>query len=213
MKEAKDRLERYEKYRKYMEENGLSQISITDPEARLMKSKNGFMVAYNVQTAVDLETHLIKDFQVANQPTDQGLWASTLSGIKAEKPEEEEEVSDKCLEEMKERALEGYFVRDPERNLVYCPGGEILRQKSIKKNGNIRYANKTACRRCPNRNKCYKGKNEWKEIDFPKEVTEKPCKTWMEEEGEGNENTQGKKKKKGRSGGGNERQIQPCGVF
>ena len=41
-------------------------------------------------------------------------------------------------EEMMARAKEGYFVRDPERNLVYCPNGEILRQKSIKKNGNIR---------------------------------------------------------------------------
>ena len=30
-------------------------------------------------------------------------------------------------EEMQERAKEGYFVRDPERNLVYCPNGEILR--------------------------------------------------------------------------------------
>lgn len=60
------------------------------------------------------------------------------------------------------RAKEGYFVRDPERELVYCPAGEILRQKCVKKNGNIRYANKTACRHCPFRNKCYKGRNEWK---------------------------------------------------
>ena len=34
-------------------------------------------------------------------------------------------------EEMQEKAKEGYFVRDPERNLVYCPAGEILRQKSM----------------------------------------------------------------------------------
>lgn len=38
-------------------------------------------------------------------------------------------------EQMKSRAEEGFFVRDPERNLVYCPQGEILRQKSIKKTG------------------------------------------------------------------------------
>lgn len=61
-------------------------------------------------------------------------------------------------EEMMTRAKEGYFVRDPERNLVYCPNGEIFRRKSIKKNGFIRYSNKNACRHCPNRNKCYKGK-------------------------------------------------------
>ena len=75
------------------------------------------------------------------------------------------EVLRKC----RKKAKEGYFVRDPERNLVYCPAGEILRQKSIKKNGNIRYANKNACKHCPNRNKCYKGKGEWKEIDFTKD--------------------------------------------
>lgn len=290
--EAKARLERYEGYRQYMEENGLSQISLTDPEARLMKSKNGFMVAYNVQTAVDSETHIIKDFQVTNHPTDQGLLESTLTGIKAKNPEEileatadkgyikeedlvgclengivphvilpdgqdtyelevtyeeaeideadkrsrkteeikkclhageipeayegvieeieviekrhfvhdeelekaESDPSNKSEEEMKAKAMEGYFVRDPERNLVYCPCGEILRQKSVKKNGNIRYANKTACRRCPNRNKCYKGKNEWKEIDFPKDILEKPCKTWLEE---GQEDMRVKEKKKG----------------
>ena len=86
-------------------------------------------------------------------------------------------------EEMINRAKEGYFVRDPERNIVYCPNGETLRQKCIKKNGYIRYANKNACRHCPNRNKCYKGKNEWKEIDFTKDCLEKPCKDWLKAEG------------------------------
>ena len=86
-------------------------------------------------------------------------------------------------EERMEKAKEGYFVRDPERNLVYCPAGEILRQKCIKKNGNIRYANKNACKHCKNRNKCYKGKNEWKEIDFTKDQLQKPCRDWLEAEG------------------------------
>lgn len=85
-------------------------------------------------------------------------------------------------EEMKRRAEEGYFVRDPERNLVYCPAGEILRQKWPKKNGNIRYANKNACRHCKNWNKYYKGKNEWKEIDFTKNCLEKPCRDWLKSE-------------------------------
>ncbi|MFI3213912.1 MAG: transposase [Eubacteriales bacterium] len=88
-------------------------------------------------------------------------------------------------EEMQAKAKEGYFVRDPERSLVYCPMGEILRQKYVKKNGNIRYANKNACKHCPNRNKCYKGKNEWKEIDFTKDTLEKPCKTWLETKEQG----------------------------
>ena len=34
-----------------------------------------------------------------------------------------------------------------------------------------------------NRNKCYKGKGEWKEIDFTKDNLEKPCKEWLKAEG------------------------------
>ena len=97
-------------------------------------------------------------------------------------------------EEMQEKAKEGYFVRDPERNLVYCPAGEILRQKCVKKNGNIRYANKNACRHCKNRNKCYKGKNEWKEIDFTKDQLQKPCNDWLKTEGKEPEKTKVKEK-------------------
>lgn len=276
LQEAQARLERYKQYRDYMEENGLSQLSITDADAKLMKSKNGFQVAYNVQTAVDSETHLIREFNMTNQVTDHGLMASTTDGIKqegeilhtvADRGYEDQEDMINCLEhgiiphvilpdgkdsyelelpyiesecdtssieeaelskclhsgeipdaykdviesievktvnrkvkdqdqesqpiqtpygtekEMIARAAEGYFVRDPERNLVYCPAGQILRQKSIKPNGNIRYANKSACRWCPNRNKCYKGKNEWKEIDFNKDTLEKPCRDWLKAEG------------------------------
>ena len=92
---------------------------------------------------------------------------------------------------------EGYFVRDPERNLVYCPVGEILRQKCIKKNGNIRYAKKNACKHCKNRNRCYKGKNTWKEIDFTKDNLEKPCKDWKEAERKETDKTEPRAKKKG----------------
>lgn len=278
LQEARERLKKYEGYQRVMEESGQSQMSLTDADAKLMKSRNGFVVAYNPQTAVDSETHLIRDFQMTNQVTDHGLLDSTLEGVReesegvieavADKGYESEEDMVKCLEdgiiphvitgdgkdgyeleityeeaddvnaestdaedlkkalhagvipeaygdaitdievkevrrkvsdgeetkepvksiygpaeEMMERAKEGYFVRDPERNLVYCPNGEILRQKCIKKDGNIRYANKNACRHCTYRNKCYKGRNEWKEIDFTKDCLEKPCRDWLKAEG------------------------------
>lgn len=279
LKEAKERLARYENYRDIMEQTGVSQMSLTDADSKLMKSKNGFIVGYNPQTAVDSETHLIRDFEMTNQATDHGQISSTMEGIRKEttdtilevvadkgysQPEDlvnclengiiphvipsdgkdgyaleisyesaddnlkvestaAEDLS-KCLhagfvpeayknvitdievkevrrkaesqndtqrafgvqrtqEEMIERAKEGYFVRDPERELVYCPAGEVLRQKCVKKNGNIRYANKAACRHCPFRNKCYKGRNEWKEIDFTKDTLKKPCRDWLKADG------------------------------
>ena len=69
-------------------------------------------------------------------------------------------------EQMRAKALEGYFVRDAERNLVYCPQGEILRQKSIKRNGMIRYCNKLACKKC----KCKCTIQKFKEADFNKDT-------------------------------------------
>ena len=105
--EAKERLEKYESYRKHMEENGLSQISLTDIDAKLMKSKNGFIVAYNVQTAVDSETHLIEDYLLTNQPTDHGMIAPTVSGIKEQHPDKIIEVT----------ADKGYNV---EEDMVTC---------------------------------------------------------------------------------------------
>lgn len=74
LKEAEERLSRYESYQKIMEETGASQLSLTDAEAKLMKNKNRFAVAYNPQTAVDSKTHLIRDFQMTNQVTDHEPW-------------------------------------------------------------------------------------------------------------------------------------------
>ena len=220
--ETRERLARYEGYQKLMEERGISQLSLTDADAKLMKNKNGFTVAYNPQTVVDSETHLVRDFQMTNHVTDHGLLESTMEGIKEteaagivevvadrgyedtedmveclgngiiphvitddgkdgyeiripyEKAETDVESTEpeelkKCLhagglpeackeviedmrveetrrkvvderkitasvygtqEEMLEKAKEGYFAREPERNQVYCPAGEILRQIS-----------------------------------------------------------------------------------
>jgi transposase len=69
-------------------------------------------------------------------------------------------------DEMLSKALEGYFVRDAARNPVYCPQGNILRQKSEKQNGDIRYCNRLACKKCPN--KCTVSK--FKEADFSKDT-------------------------------------------
>lgn len=76
------------------------------------------------------------------------------------------------VEEMKERVGERGYIRDPECDKVNCPG-EVLRRKSIEKNGDTRYTNKTACPKCPYRNQCITGKGKWKEIEFSKNTLEK----------------------------------------
>lgn len=263
---CKKRKDLYESYRDKLENSGESQISLTDPDARLMKQNEGFGVCYNTQVAVDAESHLIAGFNVTNSPTDHGQLTEMASQVKEdygnqileatadkgyESPEDhaealasgivpnviqrdggceervefehnEKQISDEqrastnpedlraCLEagvipdaykgilsdaeitevrvygtadtdsavlsmtaeEMRSKALEGYFVRDVERNLVYCPQGCILRQKSIKRNGNIRYCNKLACKHC----KCKCTTAKFKEADFNKDCLIKPQK-------------------------------------
>ncbi len=46
------------------------QLSLTDPDARSMKYRGGGMVGYNVQTAVDVGTHLIVAHEVSTVGTD-----------------------------------------------------------------------------------------------------------------------------------------------
>lgn len=72
-------------------------------------------------------------------------------------------------------------MRDPERNLVVCPAGKVMRPKSIKRNGSVRYANKLACKGCGRKGRCIaKGrkKGAWKEVDFSKDRLESPCRGW-----------------------------------
>ncbi len=271
--ELQERLEKYKGYREIMIKEGLSQISLTDADCRLMKMRNGMDTAYNVQTAVDTETHMMLDYNLTNANTDHGQLAPTMEYLKGQKPDEvvnvvadkgyhragdyveclekgiipsvipeggrdvyeletdyvesecdpasmEAEELAKCLhagiipdaykgsiedmevvevkrkpdevkktpepqeptrpgEEMKGRAREGYFVRDPEADCVYCPGGATLYRKSIKKSGDTRYCNKKLCRKCPYRDKCVTStKYPWKEIDFSKDCLEKKAKWW-----------------------------------
>lgn len=71
--ELKNRKEKYEGYLKELDETGETQKLTTDPEARVMHSKDGYHCCYNVQTAVDNGSHLIAEFEVTNCCTDQGL--------------------------------------------------------------------------------------------------------------------------------------------
>jgi transposase len=79
----KERKVKYESIQKQLEISGESQISLYDPEARLMKSNNGgFDVSYNVQTAVDAGSHMIAGFEVTDHPTDHGLLQEVSQAVK-----------------------------------------------------------------------------------------------------------------------------------
>jgi transposase len=68
----KQEMERLKKIEAAMLEAPDQQLSLTDPDARSMKSRGSGIVGYNVQTAVDAEHHLIVAHEVTNTGSDRG---------------------------------------------------------------------------------------------------------------------------------------------
>ena len=58
------------------------QISLTDPDARSMKSRGAGVVGYNVQTAVDTKHHMIVAHEVTNQGSDRRQLANMAKQAK-----------------------------------------------------------------------------------------------------------------------------------
>jgi transposase len=66
----KKRMDELKEIQKKMEQTDTKEISLTDPEARLMKTRTGIDVCYNAQISVDDKHHLIVDYDLDNDPTD-----------------------------------------------------------------------------------------------------------------------------------------------
>lgn len=58
------------------------QISLTDPDARSMKTRGTAIIGYNVQTAVDAEHHLIVAHDVTNVGSDRGQLSSMGEAVR-----------------------------------------------------------------------------------------------------------------------------------
>ena len=101
--ELLSRKEKYEMYLGQLEESGETQILETDPQARRMRSKDGFHCYYNVQTAVDSANHMIAEYEVTNNCNDQGLLNKVCQQAKETlKTETIEAIADKGYESRKD---------------------------------------------------------------------------------------------------------------
>ena len=59
------------------------QVNFTDEESRIMPSSDGFVQAYNAQAAVDIDTHLIIENHITQQPNDKQEIEPTLKQLNA----------------------------------------------------------------------------------------------------------------------------------
>ena len=63
--------QRYEQLQDQMKATGQKEISLVDPDSRLMRvDSQRLEVGYNIQTSVDAKQHLIVDYDVINISTD-----------------------------------------------------------------------------------------------------------------------------------------------
>ena len=72
LRQIRERIGKYEGYQRRMEETGEDQILETDPECRTLRTKEGLLPAYNIQTVVDGKNHIIACFETTVANTDQG---------------------------------------------------------------------------------------------------------------------------------------------
>ncbi len=169
-----------------MELSGDKQISLSDPDSRLMFGGSRTKVGYNVQIAVDCKHKLIVEQEVTNQGSDLGLLAKTaepareLLGV-----EEIDVVADRGyfkfedIEACEKAGLIAYVVKpqrgpavrqglfskdvfryDADSDQYICPAGQRLSLHYVswsRDNKKFDYCNREACKACDIRSKCTKG--------------------------------------------------------
>ena len=65
-----------------LKKSGQSEISLTDPDSRLMKNNEAHEVSYNAQIAVDSKYHLIPDYYLTNSAVDEDQLSTIARGAK-----------------------------------------------------------------------------------------------------------------------------------
>lgn len=172
----------YESWQQQLAASGAKQISLTDAEARLMKGRQGQHVSYNVQIAVDSKHKLIADFAVTNEANDVNCLAALAQGAQAELGVQELKVcADRGyyntaeIKKCEEAGIEVHMDRaerptppgifpleqfsyDETQDVYFCPAGERLKFRLVDKEKQARCYWTEACRRCPLKSQCTKGK-------------------------------------------------------
>lgn len=99
------------------EPDGKAQRNFTDPQSRILKSKDGFIQGYNAQAAVDGKEQIIVAHTLTQSTSDQDQLTALIDGIEANlgaKPKEASADAGYCseanLQELADRSVVGYIA-------------------------------------------------------------------------------------------------------
>ena len=132
IKKLEDEKDKLEEFNKQLKESGKKYLSPTDPDANLMKSRDGKMPCYNVQTGVDAKHHMIAIAEVTTDESDISLLKNDfkkLNDLLGFTPKEIE--ADKGygnINQIKE-------IQETSDTVCYIPLQEQPSKKQDKKNG------------------------------------------------------------------------------
>ena len=175
-----------------LEESGEGQISLTDPDARLMVAHSKVTLGYNAQVAVDAKHSLIVEQHVTNACNDMGLLAPTAGAAKeALGVERIDAVADMGYHSgddivaCEAAGITPYIPRphrgtavgnglfpkerfryDPGADAYHCPGGQVLdtRYASVTRGHlSVQYSSPAACAGCQVKARCTTGR--WRRIN------------------------------------------------
>ena len=183
-----ERRSHYQELASKLAESEEKQLSVTDPDSRLMPVGQGTDVCYNAQIAVDSTHKLIIDHEVTNSVTDQNHLAEMATRAKDVLGVEELDVvadmgyfDGSEVKKCKEAGITTYVAKpytsankkhglftkedfryNKERDCYRCPAGEELtyRFDTVELGRHIRYYATEKCRDCPLRQKCTRKKRK-----------------------------------------------------
>ena len=192
LSKLKERLSKHEQLEQRLKESGESQVSLTDKDARLMKTSKGSDVCYNVQTVVDSKHKLIAAYEVTNDGNDLGQLANMAKqGQEALGVKEVTVLADggyfdgNTIKECEDSGITTYlplpqasaankhkvfpaeqFSYDQPRDLYVCPQGEELTFRGFEtaRNKKYRIYRTNACSDCPLRAQCTTSKKNGRRL-------------------------------------------------
>jgi len=198
LKELEERKAKYEGIQKELQKSGETEVSLIDPDARLMKqNRGGVDVSHNIQSAVDSKHHIILDYNVTKCSVDHGqLSVMAAKVMETFKLEQITALADKgfyngadltkCKENKvttivprqdnsskapDERFNTDKFIYDEVKDEYLCPGGKLLTKKAPDiAHDRDRYFNQAACRKCQFKELCTKGKYRTVTRSFYREI-------------------------------------------
>ena len=179
----KEKLSEYNQLKETMEERGKNKISKSDTESNYMRSRDGFIPAYNVQIISDLESNMIITSEVTDRANDILELEPMVQAMEEEIERKPEEILADCgynNPEMinritEEKKIPCYIPNVPEQrgseeikfeykeegNYVECSEGKRLELVSKNRTKNKSKVNTYQCKECEGckmREKCTKSK-------------------------------------------------------